>query len=112
VNAPFATRLWLAQRASAAVLALCVAVHLATMIVAVRGGLSASAILQRTRGSFGWTAFYGLFVLAVAIHVPIGLRTVAGEWLGWRGGGADAACAAFGIALLVLGVLAIVAVTR
>ena len=35
----FETRLWLAQRASAAVLALCVVVHLATMIVAVRGGL-------------------------------------------------------------------------
>ena len=31
--------LWLAQRASAAVLALCIVVHLATMIYAVRGGL-------------------------------------------------------------------------
>ena len=112
MNAPLATRLWLAQRASAAVLAVCVAAHLATMIVAVHGGLSASAILQRTRGSLAWTAFYGLFVLALSIHVPIGLRTVAGEWLGWRGGRADVACAAFGIALLALGTLAIVAVTR
>ena len=112
MNAPLATRLWLAQRASAALLALCVAVHLATMIVAVRGGLSASAILHRTRGSLGWTAFYGLFVLALSVHAPIGLRTVAGEWLGWRGGRADVACAVFGIALLALGTLAIVAVTR
>ena len=43
------TRLWLAQRASAAVLALCVAVHLVTMIAAVRGGLTAAEMLGRTR---------------------------------------------------------------
>ena len=79
------------QRASAAVLAVCVAVHLVTMIVAVHGGLSAAAILGRTRGSVGWTAFYGLFVVAVAIHAPLGLRTVAAEWLGWRGRAADVA---------------------
>ena len=106
------TRLWIAQRASAAVLALCVAVHLATMIAAARGGLSAADILGRTRGSFGWAAFYGLFVLAVATHAPIGLRTIAAEWLAWRGRAADAACAAVGVALLVLGACAIAAVTR
>ncbi|MBM3384761.1 MAG: succinate dehydrogenase, partial [Betaproteobacteria bacterium] len=39
------TLLWVAQRASAAVLGVCVAVHLATMIYAVRGGLSAAEIL-------------------------------------------------------------------
>ena len=71
------TMLWIAQRATAALLALCVVVHLATMIVAVRGGLTATEILGRTRGSVGWATFYGLFVLAVAIHAPIGLRTVA-----------------------------------
>ncbi len=81
--------LWIAQRASAAVLALCVAVHLATMIYAVQGGLSAAEILGRTRGSAGWLAFYVLFVLAVAIHAPIGLRAVLREWLGWRGGSRD-----------------------
>ena len=105
------TRLWLAQRASAAVLALCVAVHLATMIFAVRGGLSAADLLGRTRGSVGWAAFYSVFVIAVAIHAPIGLRTVAAEWLGWRGRVADGACALIGIALLGLGARAIAAVT-
>lgn len=105
------TRLWLAQRASAAVLALCVGVHLATMIMAVRGGLTAADILARTRGSVAWAAFYGVFVLAVAIHTPIGLRTVASEWLAWRGRGADAACALIGVALVALGARAIVAVT-
>jgi fumarate reductase subunit C len=112
VSSRLQVRLWIAQRASAAVLALCVAVHLATMIVAVRGGLTAAEILGRTRGSVAWGAFYGLFVLAVSIHAPLGLRTIAGEWLAWRGRGADAACAAVGVALLLLGVRAIVAVVR
>ena len=105
-------RLWLAQRATAAVLAVCVAVHLATMIVAVRGGLTATAILGRTHGSAGWAAFYALFVLAVSVHAPIGLRTIAGEWLGWRGRATDLACMLIGALLLALGALAIAAVVR
>ncbi len=103
--------LWVAQRASAAVLALAVVVHLATMIVAVRGGLSAAEILDRTRGSAVWAAFYGVFVVAVAVHAPIGLRVVAGEWAGLRGRGVDVALAAFGLALLGLGARAVYAVT-
>ena len=102
--------LWVAQRASAAVLALAVVVHLATMIVAVRGGLSAAEILDRTRGSAGWAAFYAVFVVAVAVHAPIGLRVVAGEWAGLRGRGVDVALAAFGLALLGLGARAVYAV--
>ncbi len=78
------TLLWVAQRASAAVLGACVLVHLATMIYAVRGGLTAAEILGRTRGSAAWFMFYSLFVLAIVVHVPIGLRAVLGEWLGWR----------------------------
>ena len=105
------TRLWIAQRATDALLALCVLVHLVTMTVAVRGGLTATEILGRTRGNVGWAAFYGLFVLAVAIHAPIGLRTVVGEWLQWRGRGADACCVAIGMLLLALGARAVAAVT-
>ena len=112
MSAHIETRLWIAQRASAALLALCVAVHLATIIVAVRGGLTAADILGRTRGSIGWAAFYCLFVLAVSIHAPLGLRTIAAEWLSWRSRVADAACALFGVALLLLGACAIVAVAR
>jgi fumarate reductase subunit C len=112
VSARAEARLWLAQRASAAVLALCVTVHLATMIAAVRGGLTAAAILGRTRGSAAWAGFYGLFVLAVAVHASIGLRTIAAEWLGWRGRGADAAFLLLGLALVALGAYAIAAVTR
>ena len=81
--------LWVAQRASAAVLAVCVVVHLATIVYAVQGGLSAAEILARTRGNAAWFAFYSLFVLAVTVHAPIGLRAVLGEWLGWRGRSRD-----------------------
>ena len=105
------TLLWVAQRASAAVLALCVTVHLATMIIAVRGGLTAAEILGRTRGSLGWTLFYGVFVVAVAIHAPIGVRTVLAEARGGHGRGIDIAMLAFALTLLALGWRAVAAVT-
>lgn len=104
------TLLWVAQRASAAVLAACVAVHLATMIYAVRGGLSAAEILGRTRGSAAWLAFYSLFVLAIAVHVPVGLRALLAEWFGWRGAGRDVALAAFAALLAGLGMRAVLGV--
>jgi fumarate reductase subunit C len=90
--------LFAAQRASAAVLALCVLVHLATMIYAVRSGLTAAEILGRTSGSAAWALFYGVFVLAVAVHAPIGLRNVLIEVFGWRG-------RVYEFAMFVLGVL-------
>jgi len=90
MSAKAQTALWVAQRASAAVLALCVAVHLATMIYAIRGGLSAAEILSRTKGNTAWLLFYTVFVLSVTVHAPIGLRGMLGEWLGWRGVSRDA----------------------
>jgi len=105
-------RLWLLQRASAAVLAICVAVHLVTIIVAMRQGLTAAAILGRTHGSIGWAGFYGIFVLAVAVHAPIGVRAIAQEWLACRGRATDAVFVLFGIVLLALGGLAVAAVIR
>ena len=101
------TRLWIAQRASAAVLALCVTVHLVTMVYAVRGGLTAAEIFSRTRGSLGWLAFYAVFVLAVSVHAPIGLRAVLSEWLGWRAASRDWLLGLFSILLLMLGMRAI-----
>ena len=102
--------LWIAQRASAAVLALCVVVHLATVIYAVQGGLSATEILGRTRGNAGWLAFYSLFVLAVTVHAPVGLRSIFSEWLGWRSRSADVVLASFGAFIAVMGVRAVFAV--
>lgn len=97
------TRLWIAQRASAAILAICVIVHLITIIYATRGGLSGAEILARTRGNGAWLAFYVVFVVAVAVHVPIGLRAIATEWLGWTGSARDGWLAAFGITLALMG---------
>ncbi|HSN21161.1 MAG TPA: hypothetical protein VLS49_10820 [Usitatibacter sp.] len=103
--------LWVAQRATAAFLAVFVLVHLATIVYAVRGGLTAAEILARTHASPAIPLFYGLFVLAASIHGAIGLRTIAGEWLAWRGRSADAAVALVGLGLLALGLRAVVAVT-
>lgn len=103
-------QLWAAKRISAAVLALCVTVHLATMIYAVRHGLSATAILDRTQGNWVWAGFYLLFVLAVSVHAPIGLRTICGEWLGFNSRAVDVVLAAMGIALAAVGLRAVWAV--
>ena len=103
-------RAWVAQRLSAAVLAFCVAVHLATIIYAVRGGLSAAEILSRTRGHAGWAAFYAVFVLAASLHAAIGLRTIVAEWLGWRGRGGTIAAHLVALALAILGLRAVAAV--
>lgn len=102
--------LWTAQRASAVVLAVCVLVHLATVIYAVRNGLSAAELLGRTRGSYGWVGFYALFVAAVAVHAPIGLRSVLAETFNWRGAGLDITVVAIGLALAIWGLRAVYAV--
>ncbi|MFM8574880.1 MAG: succinate dehydrogenase [Limnohabitans sp.] len=73
-------RRWYWQRISAMVLGLCVRVHLITMVLAVRGGLTGAEILARTQGNLAFAAFYAVFVLACAVHVPIGLATIAREW--------------------------------
>ena len=103
-------RLWVAQRATAAILAFCVLVHLATIVYAVRGGLTAAQILDRTHGSVAWGTFYSLFVIAAAIHGAIGLRTIASEWLAFRGTAADATMGLLAVASLVLGLRAVAAV--
>jgi fumarate reductase subunit C len=102
--------LWIAQRATAAILALCVVVHLATIIYAVQGGLSAAEILGRTRGNVAWLAFYSLFVLAVSVHAPIGLRSVCIEWLRWRGRSRDVVLLLFAASLAWMGMRAVLAV--
>ncbi|MEM7225388.1 MAG: succinate dehydrogenase [Pseudomonadota bacterium] len=103
-------RLFLLQRFSAAVLAPLVLIHLGLILYATRQGISAEAILGRTEGSLLWALFYGLFVLAAALHAPIGLRTVLREWSPWRGRSLDVAALLFGLLLLGLGGRAVVAV--
>jgi len=110
MSASTEAKLWYLQRASAMVLALCVLVHLAIIVYASRSGLTAAQILGRTRGSIPFVSFYALFVVACAIHVPIGLKSIAVEWLRWRGRSIGAATMLVAIAILALGLRAVYAV--
>ena len=103
---PRGTHLWIAQRATAMLLAVAVLVHLLTILHAVRGGLSAAEILARTRGSAAWFGFYAAFALAAGLHGAIGLRVIAAEMLGWRGRGFDAAWLALGALTALFGIRA------
>ena len=98
------------QRLSAKLLAPLVIAHLVLILYAVHGGLSAAEILGRTQGSVAWGGFYALFVIAIAVHAPIGVRNIVREWTRWRGRSLDAASFVLAIALLALGLRAVVAV--
>lgn len=98
--------LWLAQRLTAMVLAFAVMLHLVTIMVAVRGGLTAAEIIGRTSGNEAWLAFYTVFALAAGLHGAIGLRGIAAEWAGWRGRGFDIAWLAIGLATAAFGIRA------
>jgi fumarate reductase subunit C len=103
-------RLYLWQRATAAVMAPLVLVHVAVIFYASRKGLSAADILGRTRGSLMCASFYGAFVAAAAIHAAIGVRNVLIEWLPLGERGAEMLSTAFGLLLLLLGFRAVAAV--
>jgi fumarate reductase subunit C len=98
--------LWIVQRVTAMFLAFAVLVHLATILLAVRGGLTAAEIIGRTRGNEAWLIFYALFAIAAGLHGAIGLRGIAAEWLGWRGRGFDAAWLAIGALTALFGIRA------
>jgi len=100
-------KLWYWQRASAMVLAVCVVVHLVVIVYASRNGLTAAQILGRTRGNVPFGAFYALFVVACAVHVPIGLKSVAAEWLRWRGPSASVATLLAALVILGMGLRAV-----
>jgi fumarate reductase subunit C len=103
-------RLYLLQRLSALLMVPLIAAHLAMILYASAGGLSAAEILARTRGSAGWAVFYGVFALLAAIHGAIGVRAVAGEWSRLRGTALDILMWAVGGCLLLLGLRAVFAV--
>jgi len=102
-SARFEALLFVAQRASAAVLGVCVAVHLVTIAYAVRGGLTGAEILGRTQGAGAVALLYAVFVAAVAIHAAIGLRAVIREHTGARGPLLDLALALFALFLAFAG---------
>lgn len=103
----FALYVW--QRATAAAMVPMIAAHIAVIFYATRHGVTAADILARMRGSAGWAAFYGLFVVAAAIHGAIGVRNILAEWSPLRDRSANVAAIAFGAALCVLGLRAVAA---
>ncbi len=104
-------RLYMLQRITALLMAPLVLGHLAVMIYAVQGGLSAAEILGRTQGSVAWFLFYGAFVVAVSVHAAIGLRVVVHELLGLKGVLLDLFTWATAAGLFLLGTRAVMAVT-
>jgi fumarate reductase subunit C len=72
--------------------------------------LTAAQILGRTHGSVPFAAFYALFVVACAVHVPIGLKSIAAEWLRWRGRSVSVAAMLVALAIVALGLRAVYAV--
>ena len=103
-------RLYILQRATAAIMVPLVLAHLVVIYYATSRGLSAADILGRTRGSVGWGAFYAVFVLAAATHGAIGVRVVASEWTGLGGRRLDIVMWGVGLVLAALGLRAVVAV--
>lgn len=104
-------RLYMLQRITALLMAPLVIGHLAVMIYAIQGGLSAAEILGRTQGSVLWFMFYGTFVVAVSIHGAIGLRTVLHEWGGLKGVALGGVMWVIGLGLFAMGARAVWAVT-
>jgi fumarate reductase subunit C len=102
-------RLYLWQRATAAIMAPLVIVHIAVIIYVSRQGLTAADILSRTHGSVLWAAYYGLFVAAASIHAGIGVRNVLLEWSLFRQRNIDIFAFLFGQFLLWTGLPAVYA---
>ena len=104
-------RLYMLQRVTALIMAPLTLGHIGVMIYAVQDGLTAGEILARTQGSIGWFAFYGLFVVAVAMHAAIGLRTILFEWVRLDGRGLNVVAWGIFLLLLGLGMRAVIGVT-
>ena len=103
-------RLYLWQRATAALMVPLVLVHMAVIFYASRKGMTAADILSRTHGSIVWASYYGLFVAAASIHASIGVRNVLTEWSPLTDRRAGLFAVAFGLLLAALGARAVFAV--
>jgi len=89
------------------VLAVCVGIHLAGIIVAVQGGLTAAEIIGRVGGNGNLAMFYGVFVVACAVHAPIGLRTVLSEMTNFEPVSVNGIASAFAAVILLMGLQAV-----
>lgn len=105
------TSLFILQRATALLLGPLVLGHLVVIVIAVRDGLTAAEILDRTSGHTGWMLFYGLFVIIACVHGAIGVRTIAQEWSDWPTRRIDVCVVAGACVIAALGLRAVAAVT-
>ncbi len=103
-------RLYIWQRATAALMAPLVLGHIAVIFYATRQGLTAADILARTQGSILWASYYGIFVAAVSIHAAIGVRNILTEWSPLPERSTGIFALVFGVALALLGFYAVAAV--
>ena len=95
-------RLYILQRATAALMAPLLLIHLGVIFYA--------SSLGRTRGSIFWGAFYAAFVLAAAVHAAIGVRVICSEWTRLRGAVLEALMWISGLLLAAFGLTAVAAV--
>ena len=102
-------RLYIWQRATAALMGPLVLIHIAVIFYATRQQMTAADILSRTHGSVVWASYYALFVAAVSIHASIGVRNVLAEWSPLAERHAGQFAIMFGILLALLGAHAIFA---
>jgi fumarate reductase subunit C len=102
-------RLYVWQRATAALMVPLVLVHIVVILYVSRQGMTAADILSRTHGNAVWASYYGLFVAAASIHASIGVRNVLAEWSPLDDRGAGWCAVALGIVIALLGFHAVVA---
>jgi fumarate reductase subunit C len=106
-----AAKRWYWQRITAMLMAFFVLVHVAVIMYAINGGLSAAEVLGRTRGNILWAAYYAVFVLLASVHASIGIRNVLAEWLRTKDAVASAVANILALVLLAMGLKAVWAVT-
>lgn len=103
-------KLFVLQRATGALLAVLLFVHLVTVIYAVQGGLSVTEITERVRGNLFWITFYSVFGLTAIVHALIGLRKILIELLPVNRRVVDIVVTLYLITALWLGTQAIAAI--
>jgi fumarate reductase subunit C len=108
-DAVMQAKVWYAQRISAMILGICVAIHLVIIFYAIRGGLTAQEILGRTQGNLAFALFYEIFVLACFVHAPIGVANILQETVP-KSGMAKPVSWLLAILILSLGTTAVIGV--
>lgn len=99
------------QRVTGAMLAVLVFIHLAVILYAIEGGLSADEVLARTNSTVMWPIFYSAFVVTVSIHAPLGFRNIIREWFNLSQKTSAVFASGLAVILLLTGLRAVVAIS-